>query len=68
MYRVLTCLFLFLPSACTSEKKTSETVQWKAEYTEAECKALMTEEAITNRCGDGDFDRAGERLNADPAS
>lgn len=68
MYRALICLPLILPSACMSEKTQREPVQWKTEYTDAECKALMTEEAIVQRCGGGDLERANKTLNTDPAS
>jgi hypothetical protein len=68
MRRVLISLILLPLSACASEKAGSEPVQWKAEYTEAECKALMSENAITERCGGGDIELAKEALRNDPAS
>lgn len=68
MYRALVCVLTCLATACASEGKEEESTRWKAKYTEAECRVLMAPEAIIHRCGGGNLDRAGDALNADPAS
>lgn len=63
MARALLVVCMLLAS-CEGTDAKSE-MQWKSSYTPAECKALVSDEAVIARCGHGDISRAAVLLSED---
>ena len=67
--RGLRLLFVLCLTACdTDDGVDKPAIDWKASYSEAECKALMAREAFIERCGDGNLERAVRTFTSDVTS
>ncbi len=64
MLRSVSVLSLLLLTSCGDEGEAPQTA-WKSSYSAEECAALTSVEAITQQCGDGDFDSAAQVIGAD---
>ena len=67
MMNRLLAIGMFALASCTNATDEPPN-RWEDSYSVAECKELMSLDAIVNRCGDGDIQRTVGRLADDPTS